>query len=48
MNNRILMLVPHLFHDSLMEKVLTAKLEESQKDNFKGFKGTAFDPSIML
>ena len=41
------MLVPHLFHDTLMEKVLEAKLEESQKDDFKGF-GRAFNPSKLL
>ena len=30
MNNRLLFLIPHTFHDSLMEKVLVKKLKQRQ------------------
>ena len=42
MHNRLLFLFPHTFHDSLMNKVLTEKLEN--EDSI----ASTFDPGKML
>ncbi len=45
-NNRLLFLIPHTYHNSLIEKVLKKKLKEAKQDDFKGFE--EFNPSALL
>ena len=46
-NNRLLFLIPHTFHDSLMEKVLTEQLEKRETGNTNFCPGTFLRERIL-